>query len=434
MNNNTNMIILKKVDLIGKFFSENYYPFQIFLAFILMLSFNWDFGFIVTFFVLYYSCRSINSSTSLFKYLLFAYILFLVSTGCAYITNSRPLVLFIDGIKSTIVPMLFYFVGNSKKELSDIFYKKSLFALSTCFVVSLYLFIAAPDWYLSWRINELEYWLGADAISFVEENFRLSGFWPHSYNTGYLSFIALCISYNWIIKYGSKPFYIFSLILSIIIVFLSQQRISIFCSILVILGYHTYGFFKKNKTLNLIFVSGVIITLFSLYFFAQEQLYDIIDIVRDRILSVQDQGGQGAINERSDQWIRLFQSQSNYFLGHGFNSGGSYAVSLGYIGVNDGEWVKLFYEGGAIGFLLFISLSVASIVRGIKYFKYYSLELSIIIFFNLAIIGANPFGWPLVIISYWYCMGRLWNNEYLKKVKLEKQNIYTKKNHDKNNE
>ena len=61
--------------------------------------------------------------------------------------------------------MLFYFVGNSKKELSDIFYKKSLFALSTCFVVSLYLFIAAPDWYLSWRINELEYWLGADAIS-----------------------------------------------------------------------------------------------------------------------------------------------------------------------------------------------------------------------------------------------------------------------------
>ena len=67
---------------------------------------------------------------------------------------------------------------------------------------------------------------------------------------------------------------------------------------------------------------------------------------------------------------------------------------------------------------------ITSIIRGVKYLKYYIVELSVVSFVGLAMTGSNSLSLAyLYILPFWYMMGRIWNVDYFEYAKKNKINI-----------
>ena len=94
------MGLTQLLNKLGDFFSDNYYLFQIIIAFLLMLNYPADAKFILTGFTLYYSLRcSFTYKKNYFSILLVVYVLYLLATGIAYSYNDRPIEIYFDGLK-----------------------------------------------------------------------------------------------------------------------------------------------------------------------------------------------------------------------------------------------------------------------------------------------------------------------------------------------
>jgi hypothetical protein len=124
-------------------------------------------------------------------------------------------------------------------------------------------------------------------------------------------------------------------------------------------------------------------------------------------------GINNVFSDRGDQYTLIMKSWENYFFGHGLGSGGHEAVRLGYIGINDGNYHKILYETGIIGCLWFAIIIVATFIRGLWRFKYCLLELTIVFYYIVAMLGQNVLEFRIMIIPFWYCLGKIWNKKLL---------------------
>ena len=132
-------------------------------------------------------------------------------------------------------------------------------------------------------------------------------------------------------------------------------------------------------------------------------------------LRTEDMTFSSAYNERQGLSNKLMAQWSYPIFGHGIGSGGPTSRFLGYGGVTDAAYTKLLFENGIMGIILFVILILSSIFRGLKNFKYYIVELSIICFVAIAMTGSNTLSLAyLYILPFWYMLGKIWNKPYLK--------------------
>lgn len=343
-----------------------------------------------------------------FTLLIYIYILFWLLTGFSYFFNDKPLSLFFGGINAMIIPSLFFFIGNDRRNNSDKIYKRTLFILCLSFCVGLIFHFTSVEWYIEWKIRRFMAirgnfsWGGArGTVGHITSGFEaFSG----GYFVGYMSFIGLNIAYYFYNKRYNLINLLY-LVIFFIILLLSQRRVAIVAGAGVIFSYHIYGLFYGKKHLNYLLLAYVgLICTFVLLFY--NMFYELFDRILIRLGSISGDMFAG----RSFSWFDLLRSQTNYLFGHGLQSGGAAAVNLGYLGINDGEFFKFIYEGGIVGILIFLVLNILTIYRGLKGIKVHAIELFVIIFFIIATIGANPFSnMPSIIIIYWFAMGRIWN-------------------------
>ena len=84
--------------------------------------------------------------------------------------------------------------------------------------------------------------------------------------------------------------------------------------------------------------------------------------------------------------------------------------------IADGEFIKLFYEFGIVGMILLACVILPTLLRGIKFFKLYYVEVVIILFYLAAGIAADSLTLFVFSIMFWYSLGRIWNKEYYKTI------------------
>lgn len=101
-------------------------------------------------------------------------------------------------------------------------------------------------------------------------------------------------------------------------------------------------------------------------------------------------------------------------------AGGHAAAMNGNIGVCDGEFIHLFFEFGFIGALIFIPFILMTLKRGITNFNELCVETSIVVYLLLSGIGENVLSVSYLIGPiFWFCAGRIWNNNYLLRLHNE---------------
>lgn len=107
-----------------------------------------------------------------------------------------------------------------------------------------------------------------------------------------------------------------------------------------------------------------------------------------------------------------FETTDVTFLGSGI---GRYSHSIFLTGstlaITDQQYLRILYETGYLGCLGYGFISLAIILRGLKNLKNNLFELSVIIFFLIAMMGANCLSqFDMHTAIFWLCCGRIYNN------------------------
>lgn len=403
---------LSKLEVCSRLLFSSFYVLHVFMAFcMLFIDIHFLNAFIVLA-VLIYAFLSIKECTEkYFSLLILLYLTYWFSTIIQYSVNGKPIVFYIHGFKEYFLFVVVYFAGNTYKAAKDRLFEFSYYALLVSFVVGLFLHFMQFPWYVAWKYAGLEDWLGGYAVYKAIDMSSFSGFWVNTYPVGYLCVFVFAYSLKKILEAPQTRFYVFAII-ALVVCALARQRVSFAMNSVVLLSFFGYSFIKRKKE-GVHFFVLILLVSFVLFLFSMsnDDIGMIMEAASGRFDSMLE--GSSMVEERSGTWEKLLSTQTNYLLGHGFNSGGIEAYTFSGLGISDGEFFKFFYEGGIVGSLLFIAISGLTILRGLTYLKLFFVETVIIVFFSIATLGANPFSQPMLIFIYWYSMGRIWNKSLL---------------------
>ena len=352
---------------------------------------------IVVFYVIYIKKQSVvrNNSIRLFS----GYFIYLFFTLFLSFVNGSPLELIPEALISGLFPMLFFFVGvvdKSKSVFESDFYKYYFWGSIILFFCSIYLFVTMPSWYLEWKISmQPEEW---------QENLNIlgtmSGFSGSGYLVGYTAFFSFCyILFKFKRKVAKKSDILYMFVVVFCIIF-SQVRVVLLTSAIILIWYLKTTLTKRNfikilvTSLAFIFVINYVIT-------NSETLDALFDIFFSKL-------ERTAEDSRYETGFTLLSQQTNYFFGHGYGTGGHKANSLELPSVTDFEYIKLFYETGLVGFILFLIINVKAIWFFFHKRPRCDFEMCIILFYLLAMLIANPLSAEATMSPiYWYALGRV---------------------------
>lgn len=340
----------------------------------------------------------------------------------AYLYNGRPLACLYNDMMNTIPAMLLFLIGVNDNRENRRFYDLMMYVGAGVLLLGIVCYVLTPGWYTN---SLLEARNASQFASFeytedsLLDSLRFSSFFEDSYPVSLLSVYILSISlFNYFridrrLKYSALCVFI-----SFISAILCMHRVSIASAVLIVLAFTGYECIKgRGKKIIRIVLAVVVITVISSIFSdtMRERLFSLHDML---VLRTEDMSFSSAYNERQGLSNKLMDQWSFPIFGHGIGSGGPTSRFMGYGGVTDAAYTKLLFENGIMGVMLFISLILSSIFRGLNNLKYYIVELSIICFVALAMTGSNTLSIAyLYILPFWYMMGRIWNKSYLKNAK-----------------
>lgn len=355
--------------------------------------------------------------------LMLLYLFYVLTSIVWYISNGVPLEAYINNLRLFVIPILFYFWGADKQETTDTFYKVFLISMTICVVIAIYLYISLPSYYVSYMLEVRQnstmgsQWQNEANIM---DNNRLSGFFESSYAISYMGMSSFCICISNLIKNRIRfPFYlIFTFaIIHLLGIILCMQRIAWGMSFIYLLFYFICN--KKEKQNKIAFIIVVIAIAVFLYAFNSrfsltDRLSDLKDLLFNRW---SDMDFKKAMSGRTNQYDQINLFSIDKLLGNGLGSGGRYAtIYLGQQGVADGEYIKQIIEFGWLGLILLFSLFINSLLKVANHYKYYYLEIMIVLFYIAAGIGHNSFNSYFYTYMFWYALGRLNNPAYKERL------------------
>jgi hypothetical protein len=203
-----------------------------------------------------------------------------------------------------------------------------------------------------------------------------------------------------------------ALIITILVLLLAQQRIT------VVLGFGLILFYSfleiKQRRLRVTYLM-ILVLAFASYYIIRH--FEELSFLLDRYLTIID--GTVLDDGRSGQWQAVYKTFNNYVFGEGFNIVGHEARDYDMPSIADGELFKTIYELGIVGSFIFYSFCAQTFFRALNHYKEYAVEIPIIIGFVAMQYGGNPFGMTNIIILFWFSAGIIWN----KKIITEKNKI-----------
>ena len=194
-----------------------------------------------------------------------------------------------------------------------------------------------------------------------------------------------------------------------------MQRAAILCSVLIIIALGVYDTTHKRKALFFYILGGILVILFLLNYTTSELGVRVFERFGDINLT--------AFSDRQYQSENLLSVWDSYMFGNGLGTGGNEARKRGYLAATDANYTKLLVELGFLGFGLFILLVITTCLRIYKNFKYFAAEGAFIVSVLIAMLGSNALMFDFFIPPFWFCIGRVWNTQYLNKKKFEKNCI-----------
>lgn len=343
-------------------------------------------------------------------------------TILGYLFNNRPFGLYVVDLVSYVTPMLFAYIALDKKDKSEKYYIVFLYSIIICFVFGFYLHFIRPTWYqvaLTATYNDRWYTMTNYDYESVADSFRYSSIFLTSYAISHFSIFALSISVTLLLKggYGKKWLFVVFALISFIAAIISLHRVAMFSCVLILSIFLLYDF-RHGKNLSGFTFWLITIILIVLFYFSTSELFDQV-IQRFNAMGTSDTFDES----RTNQSVTVLKDWNNYIFGEGIGSMGADARKLGFSGISDGNYIKILVEEGIVGFGIYILLILKTLYRGLKYYKYYSVEFSMILGISIAMIGSNSLVMPFYILPFWYAIGRIWNKDYLKHLKATNNHI-----------
>lgn len=350
--------------------------------------------------------------------LMTAWTIYNVASMLMYVVNGLPLSCYIEAMQLYFFPMIFFYLGNNSKIVDDSFYKLVMASSAFFFLMGFYLYFATPSYYISYQ-SEIwsNTWYANNGVT--EENvmniLRFSSFMSTSYVTSALSISTAAMAFSFLFrKTNIKPILLYSLaVVGIVGAILCQQRIAMGSVVVLLVAFSYLGVKYKVKgilALSIAAVSFFIVLVGSS--FMNERLGQIVEMIIGRLGEMDFSEAMGG---RSDQYVKAKNEILSWLVtGKGMGAGGHAAVKVGAIGVCDGEFFHLLLEFGILGYLILIPLIIKTLIRGAKRFRILCLETFVIFYILLTCIGANGLSLSYLIGPlFWFCMGRIWNNNYI---------------------
>ncbi|GAU77785.1 O-antigen ligase [Fusibacter sp. 3D3] len=388
------------------------YYFFLFFVYTLSLFFaDVKVGTFASLFMLYLILKLVVKKQIIRNYadvLVVIYILYNILTILWFPKGMLPMKVYLTEIAYSILPILFYFLKNTKNE-AKLFTKYTVDAIYYSLFIGLILYIWAPQFYghylvyhgfssnykMGWIRQALQSFYGVTAV-------------------GTLSTIALLYSF---LQVGEKKkikdllFFIFGLICLI----LSSRR-SAWLAFAIVLVYFHYLFYLKLKKLREIHFLAEIFTLVGGMICLNLFFNDAFNAMIRRINTM-----SSAVNERAYNWIDGINSVNNLVIGKGLGSMNHESALFGNIGVFDSSYVKMLCEVGLIGCVLFGLIVFLALFNGIKSEHVKHMEVGIIIVFLVQAIGSNVFAFQVLAPLFWYSIGQCIKNSR----RSEDENIRT---------
>jgi len=338
-----------------------------------------------------------------------------------YLYNNRPITCYFIDASNYITAMLFYYIGVTDERPGRPFYKKLLIVLVFIFVAGLVCYLLTPSWYIERNLERIN---ASSGIEYNEVNvldtMRFNAFFGDSYSISHFSVFCCAISvFCFAYSRGKQKvlaliFFVIGLLASVA----SMHRASMLGCLITVLMYvyfnHRSHYYKKNIAI----IIGIIIVIALFIIFSSgftERLENIFGMVTNRVDD--NMNLNKALSERK-YTKELLQSMEFFIFGHGLGAGSVSVREYGFPGVSDMQYVKMFYENGLVGAFLFLIIMARTIKLGFKYIEFYLTEISMILFILLAMFGSNSLSiYYFIVFPFWYAVGRINNNEYLKKLK-----------------
>lgn len=376
-----------------------------------------------------YICFKKIPSNHPIKILLLIWFLYIVLSGLLANVSTKYMN---EEFKRFMAPVLFCYVGmyisNNK------FYKTFVYSIFFSVVVGFLLLIVRPAWYINFLVDCFNNsWFSRsaeNASSIISAAFRFQSFYSDSYAISYFVSFSLCIvmcdiyRVNRIIK---KRKILYSMFISFVIaVILSGFRVAIVYMILLFIWMLFYGIVTRNSNAKLFIRTFFIIFLFFsivLIFFSNNSYVSMMkESLLDRFADFSYETAMEG--SRNTQQEIVLDSWNNIIFGDGSGSKGAQARIDGLPAITDGGYIKMLVENGIVGVCLFALLMFKTIQRGLKNLRYFMMELMIISYVLISMLGANSLAmhWCF-ILPFWYSVGCIWNEKLLEDRILNKEYI-----------
>lgn len=344
-----------------------------------------------------------------FDAVVFVYLLYSL---CSYffVEYTYSLRVYYLGVRSEMIPLLFYFIARGKLFKSDEFFENIRAPLFLAMACGVYLYFFQPYFYVTYKANVI--WSNFDADvndlsgKLLYEFTRLSSFWPHSYFIGYSSlFLFMYVSKKIVVDQCYKKFDLACFALSFFCLFFAQQRVSIAFCVLFFISLTLYATIKRLPSRSLLYSLWISAIVFGSGIFLIVMNYmdvDFVEYVLNRSVNYEGNmiGDRIALFDKFIERLSIFGSGLGRF-GHG-------AMEEGYLGIPDSDYVRVPAELGFVGLSMLMGICAYTLYCGVRIFKYAFFEVCTLCFCLVAMIGAAV--WELGTLQpflYWFCIGHI---------------------------
>ena len=349
-------------------------------------------GFVVSFCAIY---------SGLYKIEIFL-LLFGLSIAYLSLLNNYDGILWYDGCKSQLIPMLFFIVGRYSNSIVHYCIERGIKYFIIVCIIGLLLYVGNPDWYITYKMS---IWEGVDdSINKILEMSRFSSFWRYPYWISYGGAIIYAYTFFKSGQNGTilrKDYFLLGFIFCITI--LTQQRAPLLFIIMITIIYllsirNSGRIFKKNLLFYLLLMILFVIVVFS----SMDEdmllrLFDKVDIVANT----------NFLKERSDIFSSFYKKDIS-FLGDGIGRYSHLAYYKNSLSITDHQYMKILYETGFWGCFGYILIICYAIFKGINNLSQCKFELYIIFFYMIAMTGANCLcSFDQHPIMFWMCCGSI---------------------------
>lgn len=324
------------------------------------------------------------------------------------LSDTQPELLW-SGVRYQLLPMIFFFVGKYYL-VNNRFMEIGKYIIIGNAILGLFLFITEPAWYISWKMNLISF--DATQSNLYYEMTRLSSLSAYPYWVSYSSFILyayyLTETFYYSEKTNKKNYLILAFLF--VIMLLCQQRSPLLCA-----GLSTFLLIWWSREKGNCHVGCMQIFVFLLFggtlviYLLNNMEEAQHDFIIDKLNSITE--GKNLVKERNSTFM---VGKDLSILGEGIGKYSHNAIALNKRSIPDQQYLRIMYETGIVGMLLYGLIFIRIMFQGLKNKTECIFDLLVVIFYMFSMIGANSLsmeGYHTAV--FWFCCGRLFNENYI---------------------